>query len=465
MYNFNELVDSLLLENPAATTAPATTAPATTAPATTAPAAATVTTTTSNTQWINELIKKYNELYSSKGDIVKEEDLAKLWPLVVKDYITDDEIISIGIERAKILDILKEIYNSFTGKKPNDFVDLVNNADAKKTTDIVNRLKAVKTPEDWSMKNGDVIRAYNIARSGADRASAVALETFNQSTIFNTVQEIVKRRTNAFDAISVLKSPTTPFKSLLQDIFKVPEQYLSGQKKITSDWSNIVDGLYVTTICNIALATKDLYRSLIKPPEEVPEPQVAPDGKLIIKTKKTPIDGDVVVVNKGKPNQKEYMYEKGKWVSYNETTKTWDTDVKRSASRAYQRQNVNASLNIFADLVNSVLLENEAVATSVQPQPVQAKDYSKDEAAYTNFYLNGTLPDDVAKSKDVNGKPVIYNIKTISELITPEAQKLIASLRNIAHYEKQKPGTGERMAGAQQALQGVASFAGAKLYT
>lgn len=399
MYNFDKFVNSVLTEQepvPAADT------------------------TISNPQWVKNIVNKYNELYSSKGDSVREEDVAKLWPLVVKGYITDNEIISIGIERAKILDILKQIYATFSNK-PKSF-DELKKADEKTISSIIDKIKATKTPEAWNIEDGNVIRAYNIARAGADRASAVALETFNQSTIFNTIQEMVKRRTNAFDAISHLKSPTTPFKSLLQDIFKTPEQYLSGQKKITSDWNNIIDGLYVTAICNIALNTKDLFQSLVQPPKQ--ETTNTVDKAAIARNVRANVDKSQAA-------------------------------SKTSNFANFSQQPVNASLEYFSQLVEQVLLE--------QTSPV--KDYTKDETAYNNFYINGTLPVDIPASKDENGKPVVYNIKKISELVTPEAQKLIASLRSIAHYEKAKPGAGERLAGAQQALQGVASFAGAKLYT
>lgn len=411
MFNFNEIVDTLLLEEPAV-------------PATTGTPA---TVTNTSKQWINDLIKKYNELYSSKGDTAKAEDLVKLWPLVKKGYITDSEIVSIGIERAKLLDVLRQIFNSspFKTKKPSTYEELIN-VDDNVATSIVDKIKNIKSASEWSILDGDVSRAYNTAVQGADRAGAVALETYNQLTIFNTVQEMVKRRTNVYDRISALKSPTAPFKALLSDIFKTPEQYLSGQKKITSDWSNIVDGVYVTTICNIALNTKNLFQSLLQSP-----PQQNTDNKQLIARN--------VRANVGR---------------------------SQAASRTsnftnFSQQPVNASLEYFSQLVEHILTEQNAPTSATQP----VKDYTKDESAYTNFYVNGILPADIISSKDENNKQIVYNIKKISELVTPEAQKLIASLRNIAHYEKQKPGAGERIAGAQQALQGIASFAGAKLYT
>jgi len=474
MFNFNELVNNFLVElGPAPVPTPA---------------------ATSNPEWFKNIVTVYNKLYKSKGDEVKEDDLDKLWPLITKGYITDGEIINIGIERAKILDVLKQVYNTFTSTKPKSIEDL-KTADVTKITNIINKLNTYKLPDDWGIGDGNVLRAYNIAKSGADKASAVALETFNQLTIFNTVQEIVKRRTNAFDRISVLKSPTTPFKSLLQDIFNTPEQYLSGQKKITSDWNDIVDGLYVTTICNIALNTKDLFVSLVQP--STPE-EVADEKELL---QNVPTDQELQQGPQPKVNDtyqsKRVLYKmipisgKPVWHKFNKNTKKFSPITRNLAKsitkrwQAKQAQPVNSSLETFTNLVESILIEvntgpgtmqggNQTYTPTAAPAtpttttpatPTTTKDYTEDKTAYTNFYLNGILPNDVSNSKDENNKQYIYNIKKISELITPEAQKLIASLRNISHYEKKGAGAGERIAGAQQALQGVAAFGGAQLYT
>lgn len=397
MYNFNELVDSFLIEADPVSSAP---------------------------QWLADLIKKYNELYGKQGETVSLSDVeTKIGPLF-KGYITPDKLISIGLERAKIVDVLRRIYETIpSSKKPNTFETLKTAADATEASKIVGELANIKTPNDWQIKDTILLKAYETASQGVDRASAVALETYNQYTIFNTVQEMIKRRTNAFDRISSLKSPTTPFKNLLIDIFKTPEQYLSGQKKVTSDWSNIVDGVYITTICNIALNTKDLFQSLLQPPTQ--QTTNAANKQSVARNVRSNIGRSQAASR----------------------TSNFNTFSQ-------QPQPVNASLEYFTQLVEQLLDEQ-----------TPGKDYTKDQAAYTNFYINGILPDDIANSKDENNKQIIYNIKKINELLTPEAKKLIASLRDIAQYEKKKAGTGERIAGAQQALQGIASFAGAQLYT
>jgi len=426
---------------------------------------------TSNTQpqWFTDLLATYNKLF--KENIDKNFVATKIYPAVVKRTDRGD-ITAMGINRARILDFLKPLFDKQEEKKKlgdlNLFLAKVDDTDETAKAKI-KEIQKYKTSTDWNITYGEVLNAYNGAIEQVNTTSAIALETFNQLSVFNTVQEIVKRRTSVFDRVASLKSPTAPFKNLLQDIFKTPELYLSGQKEITSDWNSIVDNLYITTICEIALDTKKLFLSLIRPPEVVPEPEIAPDGKIKIKTKKTPVDGDVVVVNKGKPNQKEYLYDKGKWISYNETTKTWDVDTKRSASRAFNRLPVNAGLELFAKLVEQVLFEVSTDTSTTTPATTTSsistpKDYTKDEAAYNKFYLDGILPVDILRGKDESGKPIVYNIKKISELPTPEAQDLITNLRRISHYEKTKPGAGERLAGVSQAAGALASLGGAKLY-
>jgi len=474
MFNFNKLVNNFLVEEDPS--APATGAPPTPAATTALPVP------------LEELLTKYNSFFPTEHlDINKFNSLIDgIYGIKDTNYLTGAKVKPF-LKNIRLFDILyrlKQTYKLTT----KDILFSTKDEDLKKYITAIIGNKNAKT---WSVPESldpKVQTAYNELAEEANKLGAVALATLNEKTILGAVQEIIARRSNAFASIMALQKPSTPFAGLLEKIFLTPEKYIAGQAAVTDDFKQVVDELYIEKLFNIALQTKELYKSLVKPPEIVAEPEITPTGDVNIVTKKTPVKGDKVET---KNSKKRYMFNGKNWLVWN--GKTYVLASKQQsvgAQQAFNRQPVNAGLELFTSLVESILFEvntgpgtmqggNQThTATPLPTAPVPAtpaptlttpatttpsKDYTADVTTYTNFFKNGTLPDEFSKGPD--GKQKIFNIKTISELGTPESQNLINSLQGIAQYTKSKDGVIAKTAAATSALQSVAAFGGAKLYT
>ena len=115
----------------------------------------------------------------------------------------------------------------------------------------------------WELTNPDVINAYNVFMAEKDLLAKAALETYYKKSILQTVNEAVKKRTDVFSRISVVRTPFgQPFANLLKDALINPEQYASGNKKVTNDFKQIVDDLYFKQIIAIGLTAKEFYKSV-----------------------------------------------------------------------------------------------------------------------------------------------------------------------------------------------------------
>jgi hypothetical protein len=437
MFNFDEIVNNFLVEeDPAPVGTPLT--------------------STNLPVPLQEFLTKYKQFFPTEN--LDENKFNSLIDGIygIKDitYLTGAKIKPF-LKNIRIFDVIyKIIVNSKI--KTKDSLFATKEEDLRK---IITTIVGNKNGKTWPVPESldpKVQTAYNELTGEANKLGTVAFATLNEKTILGAVQEIVVRRSNAFTSVMALQRPSAPFAGLLEKIFLTPEKYIAGQAEVTDDFKEVVDDLYIEKLFNIALQTKELYKSLVKPPEIVAEPEITPTGDVSFITKKTPVKGDKVVT---KNSKKRYMFNGKNWLVWN--GKSYILTSKQQsvgAQQAFNRQPVNSGLELFASLVEQILFETPTPAASTP-----SKDYTADNTTYTNFFKLGTLPDEFSKGSD--GKQKIFNVKTISELGTPESENLINSLQGIAQYTKSKDGVIAKTAAATQALQGVAAFGGAKLYT
>jgi len=424
MFKFSDIVVNILLEvGPSQSSSPASNPPA-----------------TSNNnnnnnqipQWLQEIFKKHKEIFYAEPTI---ETINQIFPVVVKRPSESD--VTNNMQYVRILDILTRIYDSIKTDKPKDPIGFLNaikdpNSEGGKTgISILNSIKNI-TPDKkqtWDILNGEVRNAWNLARAAADKMGAAALSTYNNQSILETTKQIVAKRIKVFDRLVKLKSPTQPFTNLITDIFKYPEQYIAGQKRVSSDFEQIVDNLYVQNLFKVGLATKEFFGSEI--------------ARLKLQSK---------------PEQKQSAPEQ------------MDAETQQLVTTM-------ASLNLFDKYTNAILVNEVGVLPSIARNVVQgvqrgakilqqgerlARDpqykqryerlkqrVKQDAANYMAFLQNKPVEyrelDAQEKETGKTGKtdPRQYTIGRISKLETPEATNLITALRNIAEYVRKRVGAGE----------------------
>lgn len=387
--------------------------------------------------WFAILKNKHATLRFSKIDDTLENDIIQT---SLRNYLTEIDIQRV-ISGVRILDALEQIFN--TRKAGTNKVSYINTPEfAEAGTKIANAINSYTKADQWRIVDAEVKKQYDKAKGTIDKQASIALDTYNNLSILEGVIQIVKRRTDVLSRAMNLKSITQPFASVITDIFKFPEQYLSGQKAISTDFSEMVDKLYASDIINIAVKAKDLYAAEIANLElsaqtasgtntnaaEIARNAVGFESKTF-----SDITGDIIY---------EYSTLETAKQGINKATKVTKRAINWATDPKYREKYNNLKKKIKQDTQNYL--------NFITNKPVQ----------YKATTIDGEVSGEVKTTA-----PNLYTIGKIKNIETPEAIALITALRSIAQYNRTKPGTGERMAGAQQALQGVASFAGAKLYT
>jgi hypothetical protein len=288
--------------------------------------------------------------------------------------------------------------------------------------------------------------------------AAVALQTFNNLSVLETVKQIVKRRTNILDRLANFKSLTQPFTNLITDIFKTPEPYSSGAKKVTSDFFNVVDSMYITSIIETAVAAKDFFKA-------------------------------DVASKKVSPEQADDQNQTGNQNQQQNQTNNQNQQQTQTNNLINPNQEFSDSLNLFDTYINSILVNEVGVLrtaanaigrgiqqagkaigkqgrlTQADPKVLQRyeqyKEKLKNDQANYDAFLNGKAIqykiDDPSTGQESNnlGTAGPYTIGVISKIETTEAKNLVNALKKIAQYTRKGIGLGQavsKTAGALGAL-------------
>jgi hypothetical protein len=317
-------------------------------------------------------------------------------------------------------------------------------------------------------RNGSEVKRK--AEKEIDTLGQAALRTYNNLSIVETIVQIVKKRTNFFDRIGNLKSLSQPFANLIKDIFKFPEQYSSGQKKVSSDYFNIVDNLYVTELFKIALYAKDFFESEIaskkmqlnqtnsqptNPVPLTPTPTNPPPGA-------PPVPGTAPAPFRGRVGTYDSFNYFEKFVN---DILLNEIGMIRTAAQSIGRGVQN---------VGKVITKKGRIAQLDPQTRKRYEEYKKrlkgDQANYDAF-LSGK-PIQYKTVDPTTGKETSEPLKTagpytigiISKIDTDEARVLIQALQGLAQYTSNGVGAGERLRHAGSAMGAAAGFGGAKLY-
>jgi hypothetical protein len=458
MFNFTDIVSNVLLEA-AVTGAP---------------------------DWLNEIIKQHDILFKTN---ISENDLQTAFNKSGPGYVAQQEIPNVQ-SFIRLIAVLNNLYKNSKTNKPTDlatfystFPDDINNP--KATQNILNdTIKKFNNKSDWTIAKFDsgLADIYDKWLGVADQQAKVALETYNNDYILPATQKIITKRTSFFDRIARLKSPTQPFTNLIVDVFKYPEEYISGTRKVTQDFPDIVDNLYVTSLFNVGLAAKNFFAAEItrlKTENNTNNSQNNPPSQQQTNNQQQQQQQQQT----GNQNQQQTQTSQGNIPR---------TTVPRGSSGVSTRTTyANAGLNLFDTYFNSVLIQEGPVGQAVQflrnvggatkaaslspikQFPEVFKKVFKDNANLMNFVTGKPVQ---YKRVNANGKeisgpgstgttdPKNYLIGNISKMETTEAVELIKALRSVAEYTRKGIGAGERLKYAGQAASALMGFSGQSLY-
>ena len=428
--------------------------------------------------WINKILKKHTDL--GFADIKYNDPLFQKIAQVVfrpnQNRIADKEVESV-YDGVRILDALERFKKQSSNPKQNDFTVGIKSFtdEAEKGNNIASEIEKYQSSQQWVPIDSFVSYAWGKLLQGHDKIAAVALQTYNKLSVLETVKQIVKKRTSITDRISSLKSLTQPFTNLITDIFKTPEPYSSGQKKVTSDFANIVDSLYVTDLISVALAAKELFKTEIGSKKlQSTEPETGNQNQQQTQQQSTePETGN----QNQQQNQQQTQTSQGGVSS---------TTVPRNSSGISTRTTyANAGLNLFDTYINSVLIQELGVlktigqaigkgfqqvgktAKYIQASPEvkqrlgQVKQKLQQDQANYDAFINGkqiqykTIDPKTDKDTETIGTTGPYTIEVISKMGTTEATNLVNALKKIAQYTRKGIGLGQavsKTAGALGAL-------------
>ena len=431
--------------------------------------------------WIAKILKKHTDL--GFANIQYNDPYFKKIVQVVfrpnQNRLADKEVEGV-YDGVRILDALERFKKSSNNPKQKDPTAGMNSFtnEADKGNNIASEIEKYQSGQQWVPIDSDVSYAWGKVLQGHDKLAAVALQTYNKLSVLETVKQIVKKRTNITDRISSLKSLTQPFTNLITDIFKTPEPYSSGQKKVTSDFANIVDSLYITDLISVALAAKELFKTEIGSKKlQSTEPETGNQNQQQTQQQSTePETGN----QNQQQNQQQTQTSQGGVSS---------TTVPRNSSGVSTRTTygnvVGDGLNLFDTYINSVLIQElgalktigQAIGKGVQQVGKTAKyiqaspevkqrlgrvkqRLQQDQANYDAF-INGkqiqykTIDPKTGKDTETIGTTGPYTIEVISKMGTTEATNLINALKKIAQYTRKGIGLGQavsKTAGALGAL-------------
>jgi len=400
--------------------------------------------------WFNRILEKYDKLNFTDTKVTNNDTvLSDIYTKVAGKPNVAQQDIRDNIQFVGIYDLLRRLYTETSDKSKaktwSDFkTQLVSGLNVSRYEQICNndwRLIQNLTEEnknDWPIQNVQVKNAYDAAIKEIASLGEKALQAdpeLSNSSVVDAVQKIVNRRIGTFARIAKLKNPKTPFKNLINDIFRTPELYLSGSKKYSSDFAAI-DQLYIQDLIKVAIAAKEFYAAEVT--------------RLKTQTSKQ--------TNLENINLHGFAKLVNKMLVEDQPRSSWLPSTQRQQQTQQPPQNSTQQ---------NQTQQNQQTG-SISPSIIkQLKDKALQDVRNRMNFLTGipvqyTIVDQNGKDTDRTGvmdSSKNYNVGGILKIQTPEAQNLIQTLGAIAQYTKKKPGAGERMLQRGKALQGAAQAA------
>lgn len=333
---------------------------------------------------------------------------------------------------AKYVDIGQKVYTDAGIKEPLTEANFNLLQDKQDVLSLIN--KFITTPIASYQCYDPILK--NITE--ADDLAEIAIATFNNDTIFGAVYKMLQQRAGKIKAVIN--------KNTLKSMLLYPAQYASGKAAIPEPFEKtLVDSsLYNDRILAIGVAAIEYYKYLV-------------NQKLL--SGKQPVTDSLNNFNKFINN-----------ILNEANSGDWATSALQSTQQnvqtTQQRQQNNVGKGQSAKYAQTDLLKinkfNLFDPSTWKRDSVFEKLYLAD---YTTFLTDGVsqkIPNNTPE------KSTIYNISTISQDRSAQAQELIKALQGIAQFKRTKQTlmqkVGQRLQSLGSAASNIAAFAGAKLY-
>jgi len=269
-----------------------------------------------------DLLKSIKSVISSTPSLNYRSYNKEYIPLLdLWDQITKTTIPGISINRNDVKQFIDSVQAAIVGGKAVNIAKIVTDWESRK--DLSVNTYAVKP-------DGRIAAAETKRRNDVSKVSDTAFTTIEQLCILPALQQVIKRRTSAIQTALALKAPTQPFNVLINNIFNEPEKFASGQRPITSDFAELVDGnIHIRDIILLAIYSRELFEELYNywtnisnsnPVENEIDSQnttltpTADSTAQNTEPSRPPVEGDTIDVETDRGLAK-FIFKGGKWYS------------------------------------------------------------------------------------------------------------------------------------------------------
>jgi len=432
MFNFADLITNTLLEAPQPTPVP-TPATATSVPPTPNPPNPSQNANTKSAEQLyKELIQRANKDIKDPGTILANSGESLVTNFFISKGLQwkNKQYWGGGVQKknldsvaAKYVDCGCEVYKRTNLDKPLEinFANIEDNQEAlqiiqKFITDNISQYQCV----DPILKN----------ISEADNLNEIALSTFNNESVFGAVYKMLQQRAG--------KIKTALNRGTLQAMLTFPAQYAGGRIAIPDPFekSLVESSMYNERVLAIGVAAIEYFKYLVN--IEVARITAEKRGKRGIRTAEQ-FNFNILVRD-----------------LLNELTVAGAQDSPRGTGGRYT--GTNDQLRGAGGRMQSIEQKySQSEMLKLTPFNLfDSKTWKRDsvfEKQYKNDYI-AFITNGVAQSipqKDQKDRPIVYNIGTISQDRSAQAQELIKALQGIAQFKRTK----------QTLMQKVSKVAGA----
>lgn len=393
--------------------------------------------------WLNEVIKQHDNLFKTN---ITPAELQTAFGSARESRIDQKDIPNIQ-NFVRLVAFLKFILNQAKPTKPTTLDEFYNKFPGTDSNSVENKettkVKSFTNKTDWSIAAYDqlLFNTYQDWLGVADQQAKVALETYNNDFILPATQKIITKRTSFFDRIASLKSPTQPFTNLIVDVFKYPEEYISGTRKVTQDFPDIVDDLYITNLFNIGLAAKNFWKvTITNLKTSSPQTQAGNQNQQQTQTNNliNPDQEFYDSLNLFDTYYNSVFIQEGPIGNLVQTARNYAGATKAGIRDAIQQRDPK----VFKQVSDKVYKDLTNYMNFITGKPVQ----------YT--YVDGDGKD-LPNTKPGTTDPKDYTVGAISKMETTEAVELIKALRGIAQYTRKGIGAGQVLKGVGALNSGI----------
>lgn len=425
MFNFKDLVSNILLEQEPA------------------PGNATIQ-DLQQVDGFKNLIKVYRDQYGSEPNIL---DIEKAIGIIQGGKYIAAKYTNIGY--IPFIDAFAQIFAQIPDNNKRRYTmpqiyDIVLKSPETYDSVFKNTLARVQqstSVQDYQPINPDVNKAARTLNSEVQKLSQTAIQSLGTETVHTAISKMIAKRVSVMDRVMGLKGLVRPFDaSLIAPILHQFKKYVGVKgwhKRIPGDFSKMVDDISASNLLNVAVLASDYYIHLLKtkyltttqPQGEGYTPFEGLYQNIILEM---PLKSSAEIGKEIAGGQRRPMGvdpEKNKWTKgqYNK-----DFDKKLQPPK-------NNLPNLNEQQIEKIANQ---IGNTVDPD-------------YKSFLDRGI-------SQFLPG--IKYDLNTISKDPSKEAKDLYGALTDMAYYVRKKDTSGDRLGYAQQALAGLAGFAGHSLY-